>query len=248
MKKKNRGFTLVELLAVVALVALLSLVVVPSVTNLVNRNKTKLSSTTQKLIYSAAESYLDANQTEFIKVDGAVYCPTIQNLIDKGFFEENLVDINNGETFDKSLIVKSSYNGYKYKYEIVNEGCTENKPVINKEHIAIEELLFYRDSVTETNKKTKVYNGVDTIIVVPVLTKKINNNTQLGLKIRRGNKYVSGFTISGGVVTDGKASFQVIAPSSASAGEYVIEVTDENYKATKNFKVYVNPIILFMGE
>lgn len=248
MKNENMGFTLVELLAVVALIALLSLVVVPSVSNLVNRNKIKLSSTTQKLIYSAAESYLDANQTEYIKVDGAVYCPTIQNLIDKGFFEENLVDTNIGEKFDKTLIVKSSYNGYKYEYEIVNEGCTENKPAINKEHIAIGELLFYRDSVSETNKRTKVYNAVETIIVVPVLTTKINNDTQLKLKIRRGNKYISGFTISGGIVSEGKTNFQVIVPSSAGTGEYVIEVTDGSYKATKNFKVHVNPIILFMGE
>ena len=248
MKKKNKGFTLVELLAVVALVALLSLVVVPSVTNLVNRNKTKLSSVTQKLIYSAAESYLDANQTEYIKVDGAVYCPTIQNLIDKGFFEENLVDTNTGEKFDKTLIVKSSYNGYKYEYEIVNSECTENKPAINKEHIAIGELEFYRDSISNENKRDKVYNATETIIVVPVLPTKINNDTQLELRIRRGNKYVSGFTISGGIVSEGKTNFQVIVPSSAGTGEYVIEVTDGSYKATKNLRIYANPLILFMGE
>lgn len=250
MKNKNRGFTLVELLAVVALIAVLSLIVIPSVSNLVNKNKSKLSSVTQKLIYSAAEAYLDANQTEYIKVNGAIYCPTIENLIEKGFFEENLVDIETGKTFDKNLIVKSSYNGYKYKYEIVNSDCIENKPIINKEHIAIGELGFYRDSVSNENKRDKVYNAVDTIIVVPVSTVKISDNAQLELKIRRGKEYVSGFEIKdgSGIVNDNQTNFQITVPASAKIGEYVIEVTDGNYKATKNLKIYSNPIILFMGE
>ena len=109
-------------------------------------------------------------------------------------------------------------NNYCLEYYNILKKIYPNSYMVlekNKEHIAIEELLFYRDSVAETNKRTKVYNAVETIIVVPVLTTKINNNTQLELKIRRGNKYVSGFTISGGIVNDDKAEFKIIVPSSA---------------------------------
>ena len=116
--RKSNGFTLIELIAVIALIALLSLVIIPSIIGLVNKNKPKLDSATTELIYSAAGEYLDANQTKYIKAKDAVYCVTFKDLIDNGFLEENLVDIKTGEKYDQNLIVKGSYNGYKYNYEI----------------------------------------------------------------------------------------------------------------------------------
>ena len=56
------------------------------------------------------------------------------------------------------------------------------------------------------------------------------------------------FEITGGIVNNNSAEFLVKVPGSANVGEYVIEVTDGNNKATKNLRIYQNPIILFMGE
>ena len=252
--KKDRGFTLIELLAVIALIALLALVVVPSVMNVITGNKDKLDSTTTKLIYTATENYLDYNQTEYIKEKGAVYCVSIQTLIDNGFLEENLVDTKTGEPIDKNYIVKSSYVKdlfkNKYEYEIlIDTNCTDVKPEIKGEHIAIEELQYYRIIDDEEGSKTKVYNAVETFVNVPVITSKINDDTQLTLKIRRGKNYVNSvFIITGGIVNNNKAEFLVTVPSSASIGEYVIEVTNGDNKATKNLRIYINPIMLFMGD
>ena len=117
---KNKGFTLIELIAVITLIAVLSLLVVPTIIGLVNENKPKISSATKELIYSATGAYLDANQTEYKKISGAVYCPTINNLIDSGFLNENLTDIEDGTNYGsdekKNLVIKSEYNGYKYKH------------------------------------------------------------------------------------------------------------------------------------
>ncbi len=245
--KENNGFTLIELLAVVALIALLSLIVVPSIMGLLNKNKPKLNSTTEKLILSATEMYLDANQTEFIKAKGAIYCPTVQDLIDNGFMDEGLINIETGEEYNNQLIIKSSYNGYKYEYEILksNTTCTVNLPDTSKAYIVINTLSFSRNGVT----KPKVYSNVETTITVPITTNKIDDNSVLTLKIRKGSSYASGFTITGGKVTSNKATFTVTVPKSAKVGEYVIEVTGGKAdKATKNFKIYINPIILFMGD
>ena len=65
---KNKGFTLIELIAVITLIAVLSLLVVPTIIGLVNENKPKISSTTKELVYSATGAYLDANQTEYKRV------------------------------------------------------------------------------------------------------------------------------------------------------------------------------------
>lgn len=243
----NKGFTLIELLAVVALIALLSLIVVPSIISLVNKNKPKLNSTTEKLILSATEMYLDANQTEFIKGKGAVYCPTVQELIDSGFLEEGLINIETGDEYNKQLIIKSSYNGYKYVYDILKSDatCTVNLPDISEPYITIGTLTFSRNDET----KPKIYSNVETLIDVPITTNKVEDNTSLTLKIRKGSNYASGFTITGGKVIESKATFTVTVPKSAKVGEYVIEVTGGKAdKATKNFKIYINPIILFMGD
>lgn len=245
--KNKKGFTLIELLAVVALIALISLVVVPSVINIVNKNKPKLSSTTEKLILSAAEMYLDANQTEFIKAKDAVYCPTVQDLVDNGFLEESLIDIETGEEFERTLIVQSSYTGYKYEYEIVKSevGCVVNYPDTSKAYIVINNLVFSRSGVT----KSKIYSNVETSMKVSITTNKLVDGTELTLKIRRGSSYASGFTITGGIVNSNTAQFNIVVPKSAKVGEYVIEVTGgDAAKATKNFKIYINPIILFMGD
>lgn len=245
--KDNNGFSLIELLAVIALIALLSLVIVPSVINVVNKNKPKLSSTTQKLIFEAAEMYLDANQTDYIKAEDAVYCPTVEDLIEHGFLEEKMINLESGEEYDKTLIVKSSYNGYKYHFEIVKskDECTVHSPDVEDVYIIIDNLSFSRNGI----KKTKVFSSVETLINVPIVTNDIDDNTQLELKIRKGKNYISGFQITGGKVISDFTLFYVIVPRSASVGEYIIEVTgDKAAKSTKNFKIYRNPIILFMGD
>lgn len=263
--KKSSGFTLIELLAVIALIALLALVVVPSVINLITGNKDKLDSTTTKLIYTSAENYLDYNQTTYIKGEGAVYCITFQELIDKGFLEKDLKDITTNKTMDelanlgyriKSTYVKDLFKN-KYEYEILigSDECTNVFPLIEGEFIAIGQLNYYREienaeGETENVPKDKVYNGVEMYIKVPVVTSKVDNNTQLTLKIRRGKNYINDvFEITGGIVNNNSAEFLIKVPSTASVGEYVIEVIDnQGNKATKNLRVYINPIILFMGE
>ncbi len=248
--RKNNGFTLIELIAVIALIALLSLVIIPSIIGLVNKNKPKLDSATKELIYSATGEYLDANQTKYIKADGAVYCITFKTLIDNNFLEENLVDITTGEKYDQNLIVKSSYNGYKYNYEILNSGanCTEKLPDTTNPYISIGTLTYTKyDGVT----KTKMYSNIEYTMEVSVTTNKIKNGESLILKVRRGSNYVNYFTITGGVVNSNKTTFEVKVPKTAKIGEYVIEVSSEKTKvdkATKNFKIYINPIILFMGD
>lgn len=252
MKNRN-GFTLIELLAVIALIALLSIVIVPSLFNLINRNNEKLDTATVNLIYSATEHFLDANQTEYIKADGAEYCPTIEELINAGFLDENLINIESGETYkDEYLnwIVKSTHNGYKYSYEIV-ETTTECKitvPDVTEPLITIGTLTYYRN--TESNIKEKVYANVETFIKVPIDTYKIADGTELELRVRKGSTYPSGFVVTSQPITDNKTVFTIKVPTTAKIGEYVIEVTGgKAKKATQNFKIVINPIILlFMGD
>ena len=236
--KNKKGFTLIELLAVVALIALLSLLVVPSVITIVNKNKPQLSSATEKLILTATEMYLDANQTKFIKVKNAVYCPTVQDLIDNGFLEKNLIDVTSGEEYASTLVIKSSYTGYRYEYEIVNSAADCEEVFISVE----EPIIFIGDLTFAVKSKNvnSIYAGMNTVVTVPVETKNIEDGKKLTLKLRRGSSYISGVNIQK-TVSNSKATFTFQILDTYSPGEYVIEVVDTaSAKATKNIKLMLN--------
>ena len=96
-----------------------------------------------------------------------------------------------------------------------------------------------------------MYSNIEYTMEVPVTTNKIKNGESLILKVRRGSNYADYFTITGGVVNSNKTTFKIKVPKTAKIGEYVIEISSEKTKvdkATKNFKIYINPIILFMGD
>lgn len=71
---KNRGFTLVELLAVITLLAAIILLVYPNVLEKVNEKDKDILEKKQKLIYTAAYDYLYENKSVYPIRVGKVYC------------------------------------------------------------------------------------------------------------------------------------------------------------------------------
>ena len=244
--KNTKGFTLIELLSVIALIALISLLIVPSIMNSATSNKDELSNTTKELIYSAAGNYLEFNQTDYVKQEGITYCPTIGNLIDKGFLEPNLEDVETGEKIaeKRDLYVISSYNGYKYEYNLSDSTseitCTPpgNFVVTNKGSIQITNLVSYSNEDCSIHID-KIYVNKITYVKVYVSTVKIEDGSILSLKVRRGTVAdAEGFTSTGGTVIDNKSEFILKVPSTAEAGDYVVEVTGDNaLKGTANFRI-----------
>lgn len=55
--KRERGFTLLELLIVIAIIALVLAVAVPSVSGLINESKQKIAKTNESIIKNALEMY-----------------------------------------------------------------------------------------------------------------------------------------------------------------------------------------------
>lgn len=123
---KNKGFTLVELLAVLVLVAALTLIAVPSIINYVNESKDEISDATQKLIYSGAELYIDSRPNEYEKEVGNRFCVTLQDIVDAKYLTAPILDSVSGEEIDLNKFVKINYiydNNLEYSkfdYEIVD--------------------------------------------------------------------------------------------------------------------------------
>lgn len=126
--KKNHGFTLIEMLAVLVIIILLTSVVVPSIINLITKNKNKLSKQTQDIIYSATDLYLSENNN-YSKNIGNVYCITLSTLVNDGKLIAPINDFKTGKEIDLNRSVEARVNKYsEFEYSIKSlNDCSEKR-------------------------------------------------------------------------------------------------------------------------
>ena len=76
---KSKGFTLVEVIAVILLIGLLTIMVIPSVISQVGNKSEEINDITKNMIFSATKLYLDNNNIEVTDTNCDI---TLQKLID----------------------------------------------------------------------------------------------------------------------------------------------------------------------
>ena len=109
----KKGFTLIELMGVVALLALIGLIVFPSILNQMKKIDTNISEANKKLIYSAVDDYVRDDVVNVCLSDGGKLYIKISELKKKGLLSEE-VDVKGYET------VFVDYVDGKYKYEMLD--------------------------------------------------------------------------------------------------------------------------------
>ena len=110
----KKGFTLVELLAVIALVSILSIIAIPNVVSTINNSKKNTFLTDAKRMVSKAEYLISLNKTDRSNVkNGNVKTYTYSDLNEKGEFS---TDADNG-SFDSGTYVKVTYNSTSKTYQ-----------------------------------------------------------------------------------------------------------------------------------
>ena len=101
MSMNNKGFTLVELLAVMVILISISLVAVGGITESLVRRENKELEEQQELAIGAAKIYFSLEN---------VTCVSVQTLIDNDYFsEEKKID-----RLDRSYTIELSGNDYVY--------------------------------------------------------------------------------------------------------------------------------------
>lgn len=123
----KKGFTLVELLAVMIIISALSIIIIPSIINYINQNKNEISEASKSVIYAGAKLYLDDNTSLYPKIEDNDYCIKLKQLTDGGYLDVPLLDVQSGQNIDlDNNYVKASYildedlGIYAYKYELSN--------------------------------------------------------------------------------------------------------------------------------
>ena len=101
----KKGFTLLEMLAVIVVISILSLIILPNITGQLADKKEEISKVSQQIILSAAELY--ANET------GNTYQTiTINDLVEAGKLEQPIIDQKTGKeiSLTKEISIDASGN------------------------------------------------------------------------------------------------------------------------------------------
>ena len=149
----KKGFTLLEMLAVIVVISILSLIILPNITGQFADKKEEISKVSQKIILSAAELY--ANET------GNTYQTiTINDLVEAGKLEQPIIDQKTGKeiSLTKEISIDASGNAC-----IVGiDGCDKITPKKYENGTAV----FYNpetgkkcDDYTEGNSTTGTKSG-----------------------------------------------------------------------------------------
>ncbi len=160
---KNSGFTLVELLGVIAIIVIIFILVVPNVNMIVNKGKETTYDRQISVILNAAYDLSLKNSDILPKEDNIVYI-TLSELKEEGLVDADIKNPNTREPFNDSLVisikrVETSYENHdklakkngNYLYSIVKDSIsptsTNNKPIITLNNLTANSSGNYITSI-----------------------------------------------------------------------------------------------------
>ncbi len=116
MKKNSNGFTLVELITILAIVGVIATIVAVSVIGLINDNIEKSYQLQLDYIEAAAKNYM-AKEYLFNMPEGSEYVDiTLLTLVEGGYITGEIINPKTDLEFHMSLVIRVSYNdGYVYE-------------------------------------------------------------------------------------------------------------------------------------
>jgi type IV pilus assembly protein PilA len=114
----NKGFTLIEMIAVVIIVGLISLVSVPPIVNQLVNKKQEINGVTEQLIYDAAELYIEDNNIVVVNYE----CISLDKLVTNGYLKAPIKDAVSGEEISLTKYVKATKtNTQEYNYTLTDK-------------------------------------------------------------------------------------------------------------------------------
>lgn len=125
----KKGFTLVELLAVIIILGILGLIVVPMVNETISNQKEKLYKRQIETIISSAESWGTKNSSKLTE-DGTSIYVNVTTLVSSGNLKNtDIKDPRNNKIMNGcvSISYDDEYNQYVYEYIDSNEETYNNE-------------------------------------------------------------------------------------------------------------------------
>ena len=140
---KQKGFTLVELIAVVAILGLIALVVYPAVGSVIRNAREETYKDQVDVIIKAAKEWSVKNATK-LSDDGSIYSLPVETLTTEGYITNDEVKDPRDSSKNLEGIVEIKYNNDTKSYDY-----TYNDEPSETENIA----MNLSDTIIENSKK-----------------------------------------------------------------------------------------------
>lgn len=115
----KKGFTLIEMIAVVIILALISLIALPNIINQLTEKKIEVSDATERMIFEATELYMQDRLNlypreipNYTSCNQTCYCVSLQELVNEGILEKPLKDFKTGTEISLNKRVQSKINAF----------------------------------------------------------------------------------------------------------------------------------------
>lgn len=120
----KKGFTLVEMLAVITLLGLLALVIIPASEAIIKNSKNDSYNIQIQNIKNAMKNYASSNAFNMPTVNGDYVELTLGDLKREGFLEKEFINPKNEKCFSDNIVLRITRVKNNYKYTIESEVTT----------------------------------------------------------------------------------------------------------------------------
>ncbi|MBO5095602.1 MAG: type II secretion system protein [Bacilli bacterium] len=114
----KKGFTLIELMAVIILLGVLSLIATVTINNTLKENKESACEIQVGNIKAGAENWASKNVFDLPNENGGTVILTLKELKDAGFIDKDIKNPKTNELFDDSIQIKITKVDNSYTYEV----------------------------------------------------------------------------------------------------------------------------------
>ena len=119
---KNKGFTLVEMITVIALLAIIGMISIPVVEGVIKRSKDRVYNTQLEEIKSGAKKYATEYIENISSVDGGQTIVCLSKLKELGYLENTkIVDPRTDLAMDGGIIITYIASSKNYEYEYIED-------------------------------------------------------------------------------------------------------------------------------
>jgi|GEM_PF-887541 len=201
--KNKKGFTLVEILGVITIISVLALIAIPTIDNIVTKNREKLYDAQIKTIEDGLKTWADANAISLPEDGDDALLLSLGVLKLAGFVDEDIKNPNTNLCFSNDMMVSIAAVKEGYTYYVDEESGLDGTEVDCSAPTATN-FLYLKGSSTINLALNSTYeepgylalNGSGNIVTSQVTTLIRDKNSQIVSSIDTSEATTSPYTIT----------------------------------------------------
>ena len=119
----NKGFTLVELLAVLVILSAVMWIAIPSLGSSMERAKKKQNNVNTKVLIAAAEMYVADHRYAIMKQESSSCFIDVSTLLEGSYISSDSAVDANGNDINGVIVYTKNNNSYEYKDDYSGNAC-----------------------------------------------------------------------------------------------------------------------------